>query len=113
MQARLNRRQLIKGVCGSLAGTIIAPRLYGWADAPQEHEAGGVRAQMFLVARAFMVKYSVPALSVAVSRNGRFVYEHQFGMADREDAQQTLPSSLFRIASVTKPITSVTIFSLI
>ena len=55
----------------------------------------------------------MPGLSVAVTRNGRFVYEHQFGMADRKEAQQVLSSSLFRIASVTKPITSVTIFTLI
>jgi CubicO group peptidase (beta-lactamase class C family) len=34
-------------------------------------------------------------------------------MADRQEAQQLFQNSLFRIASVTKPITSVTIFTLI
>jgi CubicO group peptidase (beta-lactamase class C family) len=34
-------------------------------------------------------------------------------MADRQHAGQVDTSSLFRIASVTKPITSVTIFTLI
>jgi len=68
---------------------------------------------MFRIARAFMQKYSVPGMSIAISRHGKFVYEHQWGMADTKEAQLVLPSSLFRIASVTKPITSVTIFSLI
>jgi CubicO group peptidase (beta-lactamase class C family) len=57
---------------------------------------------MFRIGRAFMEKFSVPALSVAVTKNAQFVYEHQFGMADRKDAQQTLPSTLFRIASVNR-----------
>ena len=67
---------------------------------------------MFRIARAFMNKYEVPGLSISITRNGKFVYEHQFGMADRQETQQVLQNSLFRIASVTKPITSVTIFTL-
>jgi CubicO group peptidase (beta-lactamase class C family) len=118
MPGTFTRRQLIKRLCGTLAAGIIAPRLYGFSfqepQPPQGEEvAGGGRAQMFRIGRAFMEQFSVPGLSVAVTRNGRFVYEHQFGMADRKEAQQVLSSSLFRIASVTKPITSVTIFTLI
>ncbi|MGC1362149.1 MAG: serine hydrolase domain-containing protein, partial [Silvibacterium sp.] len=62
---------------------------------------------------AFRRQYSVPASSIAISRNGQFVYDRAVGMADREKSLQVQQSSLFRIASVTKPITSVTIFSLI
>jgi CubicO group peptidase (beta-lactamase class C family) len=115
MPERLSRRRLIKRLCGTVAAGIAVPRLYGFS--PQgsqgDDERNGSRAEMFRIGRAFMEKFSVPGLSVAVTRNGRFVYEHQFGMADKKEAQQVLPSSLFRIASVTKPITSVTIFSLI
>jgi CubicO group peptidase (beta-lactamase class C family) len=50
---------------------------------------------------------------MAISKNGRFVYDRAFGMADREHSLQVQTSNVFRIASVTKPITSVTIFSLI
>jgi CubicO group peptidase (beta-lactamase class C family) len=60
-----------------------------------------------------MEKYQVPGLSISITRHGKFVYEHQFGMANREAAQQLFQNGLFRIASVTKPITSVTIFTLI
>ena len=118
MPGTFSRRRLIKRLCGTLAAGVVAPRLHGFSfqepQPPQGEEvAGGGRAQMFRIGRAFMEQFSVPGLSVAVTRNGRFVYEHEFGMADRKEAQQVLSSSLFRIASVTKPITSVTIFTLI
>jgi len=61
----------------------------------------------------FRRAFSVPGLSVAISRKGQLVYERCVGVANREKAIQVDPSSLFRIASVSKPITSVTIFSLI
>jgi CubicO group peptidase (beta-lactamase class C family) len=65
------------------------------------------------ISGAFRRQFSVPALSVAISRNGQFVYDEAGGMADKEHALQVNTGNLFRIASVTKPITSVTIFSLI
>jgi CubicO group peptidase (beta-lactamase class C family) len=113
MAEKLSRRRLIKRLCSSLAAGIAAPSLYGFFPQGGEIGGNGSRAEMFRIGRAFMEQFSVPGLSVAVTRNGQFVYEHQFGMADRKEAQQVLPSSLFRIASVTKPITSVTVFSLI
>ncbi len=61
----------------------------------------------------FQRQYRVPAMSVALSRNGRFVYDHAGGMADRQPLTQAQQDSLFRIADLSKPITAVTIFSLI
>ncbi len=65
------------------------------------------------ISGAFRRQFSVPALSVAISHNGQFVYDEAWGMADREHALQVNTGNLFRIASVTKPITAVTIFTLI
>jgi CubicO group peptidase (beta-lactamase class C family) len=115
MTKTLTRRSLIKGLIGATAAGIVAPRLYA-LQAGQSDESGikdGERGAMFHVGRNFMEQFSVPALSVAIARNGQLVYEHAFGVADRDHALQATSSSLFRIASVTKPITSVTIFSLI
>jgi CubicO group peptidase (beta-lactamase class C family) len=64
-------------------------------------------------ARAFMQTYAVPGLSVAVGHAGRIIYLDAFGLVDRENREPLTPMHLFRIASVTKPITSVAIFSLI
>jgi CubicO group peptidase (beta-lactamase class C family) len=71
------------------------------------------RAAMAASARAFMQSYAVPGFSVAVGHGGRLLYQDAFGVADREKSEPLTPMHLFRIASVTKPITSVAIFSLI
>src|SRR5579875_413380 len=62
---------------------------------------------------AFHQQFRVPAMSAAISRNGRFVYDHAGGMADRQHLTQAQQNTLFRIADLSKPITAVTIFSLI
>jgi CubicO group peptidase (beta-lactamase class C family) len=71
------------------------------------------RAAMAASARAFMQKYAVPGFSVAVGHAGRLIYMDAFGLADRDKSEALSPLHLFRIASVTKPITSAAIFSLI
>ena len=65
------------------------------------------------LARAFMLHYDVPALSLAIGYGGTIVYQDAFGLADREAKQAVTPANLFRIASASKPITSVAVFSLI
>lgn len=65
------------------------------------------------LAREFMERFKVPGLSVAIARGGKFVLRRGFGFADVESKEPVTPAHLFRIASVSKPITSVAIFSLI
>ena len=77
------------------------------AATPTERDA------MSNLAAAFMQQYDVPGLSVAVGHGGALVYQDAFGWADREKREAVSPKHLFRIASVTKTITSVAIFSLI
>jgi CubicO group peptidase (beta-lactamase class C family) len=62
---------------------------------------------------AFQRQYRVPAMSIAISKNGHFVFDHAGGMADRQHMAQAQQGSFFRIADLSKPITSLTIFSLI
>jgi CubicO group peptidase (beta-lactamase class C family) len=62
-------------------------------------------------ADAFRNDFKIPGLSLAIARSGRLVYAQGFGIADEGAPVQ--PSHLFRIASVSKPITSVAVFSLI
>lgn len=71
------------------------------------------QAAMQAVVATFMEAHRVPAMCVAVAHEGSIVYEQARGMADREHSQAARPTSLFRIASVSKPITSVAIFQLI
>jgi CubicO group peptidase (beta-lactamase class C family) len=61
----------------------------------------------------FVAERRVPGAALAVSRNGRLVYARGFGYADLETRQPVQPTSLFRIASVSKPLTSVAILQLV
>jgi CubicO group peptidase (beta-lactamase class C family) len=90
------------------AGGAIAARARAAASAPSAQELAAMEG----VASAFLAAHSVPGLSVAVARAGELLYERGFGWAEREGQERVTPAHLFRIASVSKPITSVTLFRL-
>src|SRR4051794_22532805 len=54
---------------------------------------------------SFILQHEVPGAAVAVARNGKLVYARGFGLADVKKKEAVQPNSLFRIASVSKPIT--------
>lgn len=62
---------------------------------------------------AYMAENNVPGLSLAISRQERLVYVKGYGFADRERQQRISENSLFRIASISKPVTSVAIMKLL
>ena len=61
----------------------------------------------------FMNEWNIPGGSVAVVKDGRLVYARGFGYADKESNELAQPYHLFRIASISKPITSIAIMKLI
>jgi CubicO group peptidase (beta-lactamase class C family) len=71
------------------------------------------RKRMAQLAADFMSIYDVPGLSVAIAIKGKPAYAEAFGVADRDTGEVLTPQRRFRIASITKPITSVGIFTLI
>lgn len=62
---------------------------------------------------AFMQQYTAPGFSVAIGRSGRLLYQEAFGWADREAGEAATPAHLFRVCSISKPITSVGVFTLV
>ena len=65
------------------------------------------------LAANYMAEYGAPGLSVAIAHRGQLAYAEGFGFADPAAGQRVAPPDLFRIASVSKPVTSVAVFSLI
>ncbi len=63
--------------------------------------------------RALMKQYAIPGGAVAVVRDGKLFYARGFGYADVENKTPVQPDALFRIASVSKPITSAAIMKLV
>jgi len=61
---------------------------------------------------SFVAEHKVPGASLAVTRNGKLVYARGFGYADVDQKEPVEPASLFRIASVSKPITAVAVLQL-
>lgn len=53
-----------------------------------------------------------PGCAVGVSRNGRVVYEHGYGMANLETDTPIRPSSIFHAASVSKQFTAIAVMLL-
>ncbi|MEI6193539.1 MAG: serine hydrolase domain-containing protein [Verrucomicrobiota bacterium] len=94
--------------------SILLPKPI-WADEietqpmPTDREAATIAE----IAQRYMEQGKVPGLSVAIARKGQFVYQRGFGDADKATGERVTPASLFRIASLTKPITSVAILTLI
>lgn len=51
--------------------------------------------------------YNIPGASLALTRQGKLVYDRAFGNADRAGLEPTQPYHRFRLASVSKPITGI------
>ena len=61
----------------------------------------------------FMKQHSIPGGAVAVMQDGRLIYARGFGYADVENKTMVQPDALFRIASMSKPLTATAIMKLI
>jgi CubicO group peptidase (beta-lactamase class C family) len=106
----VSRRQLLQGSLLYAAGMTGSPAL---AQEPAAPPTPDERKRMAALAGVFMNAYDVPGLSIAVAVKGKSAYVEAFGLADREASEALTPQHRFRIASISKPITSVGIFTLI
>jgi CubicO group peptidase (beta-lactamase class C family) len=113
---KLARRQFLHlaGASAVLPALPVQPSRAQRAPSPTSVPAPSAseRAAMGKLANAFMQTYDVPALSFAVGYAGTIVHQDAFGLADREANEAVTSMSRFRIASMSKPITSVAIFTL-
>ena len=65
------------------------------------------------VLQEFIRDHRVPGASLAITDHGRLVYARGFGYADIGRQEPVTPQSLFRIASISKPVTAVAILQLV
>lgn len=61
----------------------------------------------------FLREHKPPGVALAVAYHGRLVYARGFGHADLERQEAVQPTSLFRIASVSKPFTAAAVMHLV
>lgn len=79
----------------------------------QERSAPGSISRVDDSIVMFMKKYNIPGLSVAIGKDDKLIYIKAFGYANISTREKVTPESLFRIASISKPFTSVAIMKLI
>lgn len=114
----MNRRQYLATLGAALASTTAG--CVGGLSAPSAdtvRRTTGPSAPAFreLDARVLelMTAEGIPGGALAVARRGRLVLARGYGLADREAGEAVEPTSLFRIASVSKPITAAAILRLV
>jgi N-acyl-D-amino-acid deacylase len=100
-----------------LAGAAGAGALGALAFAPPAHAQTGTPnpdlAPFDDLLHRFVADQQLPGAQLAVSKDARLVYARGFGLADRQQQRPVQPADLFRIASVSKPITAVAILQLV
>jgi serine beta-lactamase-like protein LACTB len=70
------------------------------------------KAQIDKAASSFMAANSVPGISVAIVLDNERAWSNGYGMADLENFVPAAPATLFRLGSISKPITAVAIMQL-
>lgn len=80
---------------------------------PVSGEVGPATLAFDALITDFMRKWHIPAGAVAVAHRGRVVLARGYGIAEPESGKPVTPDSLFRIASVSKPITAVAVLRLV
>jgi len=95
---------------------IVSAAAFGGPPSPPElvtgpHVAGLESFDNLMT--SFIRKHKVPGATLAVVRGGKIVYARGFGYADPASDERMRPDSLFRIASLSKPITSAAIMQLV
>jgi serine beta-lactamase-like protein LACTB len=64
------------------------------------------RTQLEVATTRFMAKNNLPGISIAVVENGEYAWSKGFGMADVENLAPATSQTLYRLASISKPITA-------
>ena len=99
------RRTFLRSATLALLPGVLPPRLAAADDPPL--------APFDRLMTGFLKDHQVPGGSLAITRNGKLIYSRGFGLASVEKKTPVEPDSLFRIASVSKPLTAVAVLQLV
>jgi N-acyl-D-amino-acid deacylase len=100
-----------------LAASSTAAQSPELGAAPTALPTTGERSEQFAEVdswlQTFLTENQVPGGSLAIAVDGQLKLVRGYGYADRETQQPVQPDALFRIASVSKPITAVAVLQLV
>src|SRR5882762_1255640 len=105
----MNRNSLRVPVLSLLVFVLVAA---AGGAAQQKSLSAQKRAEIEKAVSSFMSANSVPGIGAAVVMDGEPVWSAGFGMSDLEDYAPATSSTLFRLGSISKPITAVAVLQL-
>lgn len=97
----------------SLAGFALSAVVSAQPAATARAMADREPAVLSRLADDWRVGVNVPGLSAALVQGDQIVWAQGFGIADVEQGVMVRPESVFRIASISKPITAVAVMQLV
>jgi CubicO group peptidase (beta-lactamase class C family) len=101
------KRQFLTGIV-ALTVFVFALPTFAQTGIP-----AGSMSQCDTQMQTFLSNYQIPGATFAIAKNGKLVYMRAFGTANQTGTEPTQPYHMFRIASISKPITSIAIMKLI
>jgi serine beta-lactamase-like protein LACTB, mitochondrial len=90
--------------CSRLLAVFLLMGYVAFAQAAKL--APAARKKIETAVAKFMAASSAPGVSVAVVKDGEYVWAAGFGMADLENSVPATSQTLYRLASISKPITA-------
>ncbi len=94
-------------LAGGLLWLALAPALLLAGTRPD------ARVKARLLIEKVRMEHGIPGLAVAVVKNDSIIWQEGFGYADVENGSPVRPESVFRIASISKPIAAVAVMQLV
>lgn len=108
---RLRRQLLVAAAAGPLGACAS-----GLQRAPRPEEAGLSAPRLQALSswlQGLVDRHEIPGAVALIARHGRVAYFGTFGFRDREAAAPMTRDAIFRIASMSKPVTSVVAMTLV
>ncbi len=117
MNARTDRRQFLTRLGMLVSASGIGTSVVRPCDAAPSVTSSGVSLPGLepfdRTMEQFFAQHQPLGASLAVAYRGRLMYAQGFGHADLAGKRQVHPTTLFRIASLSKPITAVAVMRLV
>jgi N-acyl-D-amino-acid deacylase len=109
------RRRFLRWAAAALGLPLVVPALAQKAEGAPVSVTGPADDRLSSfdeLMTSFVKKRKVPGAALAVTHGGKLVYARGFGHADVEKKEPVAPAALFRVASVSKPVTAVAVLRL-
>ena len=96
-----------------VARLLLIPFLFVATSSLAQEASTDRTVEFQKMANEFRKKHQIPGLGMAVGLNGQIVFAAGSGMSDMENAVKATEDTVFRTASIAKPMTAVAVLQLV